>query len=257
MGRLVSLDRKDSRVAKASRISSICLWIPQLAALIYTCMINGNSYSVPGLILPVAVGLIGVTWAIGTKLRGDFLMLLCFFVGVGMQTFNFGCPTQDTCDIMPRQLWLAACICQGFFSGILCKIKDVQDGRHFEHYSIGERLYLVVPYALGECVAHVYIFGLWVGMKNVFTFILLSLATVGYLVMTHKVFAWSGVYTTDLIELLAKIFTTSFGAVFGVLVAVVGIVTYLAVPFVVNLLTLNALVSCWGIALEIIVYEVA
>ena len=61
----------------------------------------------------------------------------------------------------------------------------------------------------------------------------------------------------DVIDLISKLFTTSFGVV---VLGVVGLnifMTSLCIPFLKALFKLNALVSGVGIVIELIMYEVA
>lgn len=60
----------------------------------------------------------------------------------------------------------------------------------------------------------------------------------------------------DFIELLSKLFTTSFGVVVLVVVSINIFLTSLAIPFIKALFQLNALVSSVGIIIELIVYDI-
>ncbi|KAG5512125.1 hypothetical protein JKF63_07590 [Porcisia hertigi] len=61
----------------------------------------------------------------------------------------------------------------------------------------------------------------------------------------------------DVIDLISKLFTTSFGVVVLVVVGLNLFMTTLCIPFLKALFKLNALVSGVGIVIELIIYEVA
>uniref|UniRef100_A0A146L5Y1 Uncharacterized protein n=1 Tax=Lygus hesperus TaxID=30085 RepID=A0A146L5Y1_LYGHE len=60
----------------------------------------------------------------------------------------------------------------------------------------------------------------------------------------------------DIIELVFKLFTTSFGVVVFSVLALNIFLTTLAIPFIKALFSLNALVSSVGIIVEMLIYDV-
>ena len=94
-------------------------------------------------------------------------------------------------------------------------------------------------------------------MIKAFSSIFLCLATVGYGVVGYRIASYFGATEGDILHLVSKIFTTSFGAVFGGLIITVGFVIYLAIPFVEALLSMNAIVSSVGIVMELLLYDLA
>ena len=176
-----------------------------------------------------------------------------------LTTALFGCPSAAGASgafIDSKNVWFTACALHGLFAGILCKAKDIQDERYYEHYTVTERLYLVVPYTLGIWWAYVWIGGT-AGLVAVFKSIFFCLALCGYGVLTHRILDWSGVYGMDLISLVNKVFTSSFGVIVSLGVGTFVVVSFLAMPFLTALLQLNGVVSVLGILVEIVVYDLA
>lgn len=156
--------------------------------------------------------------------------------------------------------------------------------------ALGERLYIVVPFWTGQWFAFILRHG-WRGVFIENCVLILTLGMIGYTMLSfkllrEKVYRTSGrttivryrrtvpisengndtsatvieeeeETTVDLIDLISKIFTTSFGAVGVAVVAVNVFITMLAIPFLKALVKLNALVSSVGILVELFVYEMA
>nr|CAJ2465741.1 unnamed protein product [Leishmania braziliensis]CAJ2466328.1 unnamed protein product [Leishmania braziliensis] len=275
----------------------------------------------------------------------------------------------------PSWLWLVVSLLTGLFSGILCKVKDIVDGKHardthlfplldcydefveeaelrrtaeagddtrdarsagspspttassppsgvlrYRHIrmstshhlaSLGDRLYMVVPFCTGQWFSFILQHG-WRGIIVENGAILLSLSLVGYTMLSYKflkrqVLRVSGrvtrsaaaarnrnrrnkrclqhrqgggavvscedaakdaggvefledvgeVAVVDVIDLISKLFTTSFGVVVLVVLGLNLFMTSLCIPFLKALFKLNALVSGVGIVIELIMYEVA
>ncbi|KAG5487956.1 hypothetical protein LSCM1_08271 [Leishmania martiniquensis] len=279
----------------------------------------------------------------------------------------------------PSWLWLVVSLLTGLFSGILCKVKDIVDGKHArnphlfvlldrydevvedaglrrpasvgEDYcddsdpgspstpatasasspssgvprcrrirmstshhlvSLGDRLYMVVPFCTGQWFSFIVHHG-WRGIILENGTILLSLGLVGYTMLSYKFLkrqvlrvsgrvslsatarrlsrhdklrlreqqqqgdaaaASSGdaagdpagaelledvgeVAVIDVIDLISKLFTTSFGVVVLVVLGLNLFMTSLCIPFLKALFQLNALVSGVGIVIELIMYEAA
>ncbi|KAG5508441.1 hypothetical protein JIQ42_08183 [Leishmania sp. Namibia] len=279
----------------------------------------------------------------------------------------------------PSWLWLVVSLLTGLFSGILCKVKDIVDGKHarnthlfllLDRYdevvedagmcrpasvgdnyrddshpgspsaattapaysppyelpryrrirmstshhlvSLGDRLYMVVPFCTGQWFSFIIHHG-WRGIIVENGTILLSLGLVGYTMLSYKflkrqVLRVSGrvslsatarsrsrrnklrlqeeqqqggaavvsdreavedpdgvafledvgeVAVVDVIDLISKLFTTSFGVVVLVVLGLNLFMTSLCIPFLKALFKLNALVSGVGIVIELIMYEVA
>ncbi|TPP43110.1 hypothetical protein CGC21_30040 [Leishmania donovani] len=260
--------------------------------------------------------------------------------------------------VRPSWLWLVVSLLTGLFSGILCKVKDIVDGKHacdthlfplLERYeeffedaelrcaagagdnhhddrgasspfaaaaaspsfplsgvlryrricmstshhlvSLGDRLYMVVPFCTGQWFSFILHHG-WRGIIVENGTILLSLSLVGYTMLSYKflkrqVLRVSGrvtlsatarsrnqdaaedansadfpedvgeVAVVDVMDLISKLFTTSFGVVVLVVLGLNLFMTSLCIPFLKALFKLNALVSGVGIVIELIMYEVA
>ncbi|CAG9567207.1 conserved hypothetical protein [Leishmania major strain Friedlin] len=281
--------------------------------------------------------------------------------------------------VRPSWLWLVVSLLTGLFSGILCKVKDIVDGKHacdthlfplLERYeefedtelrcaagagddhqddrgagypfvavaappssplsgvlryrricmstshhlvSLGDRLYMVVPFCTGQWFSFILHNG-WRGIIVENGTILLSLSLVGYTMLSYKflkrqVLRVSGrvtlsttarsrnrrnkrrlqqqhqqqggaavvseedaaedangadfpedvgeVAVVDVMDLISKLFTTSFGVVVLVVLGLNLFMTSLCIPFLKALFKLNALVSGVGIGIELIMYEVA
>ncbi|GET85488.1 hypothetical protein, conserved [Leishmania tarentolae] len=282
------------------------------------------------------------------------------------------------CAVRPSWLWLVVSLLTGLFSGILCKAKDIVDGKHacdmhlfpmLERYEeffedskmrcsagagddhrydrgagasstaasvspssplsgvlryrricmstphhlvgLGDRLYMVVPFCTGQWFSFILHHG-WRGIIVENGTILLSLGLVGYTMVSYKflkrqVLRVSGrvnlsatarscnrrikrrlqqpqqdsftvisgegavedansadfledvgeVAVVDVMDLISKLFTTSFGVVVLVVLGLNLFMTSLCIPFLKALFKLNALVSGVGIVIELIMYEVA
>ena len=252
-GNAVSQGRDWDRIIK---ICSVLLWSPYAAAMLAIAAGQADG-TVAHILLALAwmSGIIGATYFTAVHAeRGDWLMLVGASIGLLSEVSSFGLSGKDPTADMPRWVWLVASGLNGVFSGVLCKAKDVQEERYFPGYAIAERLYVVVPFTLGQWLGYVLLNG-WSGIVTVFSTIMLCLSTVGYGVFTFKIMKYFGV-SGDLLELVEKVFNSSFGVVFGGFVVFGSFVFYLAIPFMTTLMALNALISGVGIAMEFIIYDV-
>jgi hypothetical protein len=237
------------------KFCSVLLWSPYAVAMLliaFTHQQEGLGSVLLSCLWIAAI--IGATYFTAAQESGDWLMLVGASVGLLSEISSFGVGGKNPTAEMPRWVWLAASCLNGIFSGLLCKAKDVQEERYFPGYAIAERLYVVVPFTLGQWVGFVFLNG-WSGIITVFTTIMLCLATVGYGVFSFKIMRYFGV-TGDVVELVEKMFSSSFGVVFCSFVAFGAFVFYLAIPFMTTLMALNALISGVGIAMEFIIYDV-
>lgn len=240
------------------KICSVLLWSPYAIAMIIIAVWHLQAGTTNFGLLLISLSwmtvVIGATYLTAAQQRGDWLMLVGAIVGLLSEVTNFGVGGKDPTSEIPRWVWLAASFLNGAFSGVLCKAKDVQEERYFPGYAIAERLYVVVPFTLGQWVGFVLLNG-WSGILSLFTTIVLSLSTVGYGVFTFKILKYFGV-SGDLLELVEKMFNSSFGVVFCGFIAFAAFVVYLAVPFLTTLMALNALITGVGIAMEFITYDI-
>jgi hypothetical protein len=236
------------------KLCSVLLWSPYAVAMLVIAF--SHEHGIGSLLLSLLwmIAIIAATYLTAAQERGDWLMLVGASVGLLSEISTFGISGKDPTAEVPRWVWLAASCLNGVFSGVLCKAKDVQEERYFPGYAIAERLYVVVPFTLGQWLGFVLING-WSGILTVFTTIMLCLSTVGYGVFSFKIMKYFGV-SGDLLELVEKMFSSSFGVVFCSFVAFGAFVFYLAVPFLTTLMALNALISGVGIAMEFIIYDV-
>lgn len=244
------------QVAKAIRIASLLLWLPHVIPLLVTDFTFANSNHL-GLLIKIGLATT-VTSIVAAKLPGDWLMVIAFVVGILTELAGYGMESAVKGDAgLDRRFWMVASAFHGLFAGILCKAKDIHDERYRPGYSIAERLYIVFPFTFGLWTGYVSVSG-WSGVLVVFSSIFLCLATVGYGVVAQRLFRYyfAG-QSIDLIDLITRMFTTSFGAVFSSLFIAIFLSVYLAIPFVSALLKLNALVSSIGIIVEIVVYDLA
>ena len=243
----------EKNLTSTIKVTSIALWIPHLLALLWIAVQNDTTLLVGIAVLGAIC--VGATYFTAVHLeRGDFLMVLAWAIGLFSETRGFSGPYSHLADI-PRWTWIVVAIAHGIVGGVLSKAKDLEEGRYFEGHSIAERLYVVVPFTIGQWFGYVLANG-WSGVVVVLSTIFLCLSTVGYGVFTYKILSYFGI-TADVIGFVSKLFTTSFGVVFGSVLLFVSFVVYLAVPFLSSLLSLNALVSSAGIVFEILLYQVA
>lgn len=240
-------------VSRTIKITSLALWVPHILVLLWISTHHGASSMIATFIWGVLT--IPVTYFTAVRLdRGDFLMVIAWAIGLLSETHCFGMD-QSTFQDVPRWVWIVVATLHGVIGGILTKAKDVEEGRYFAGHTIAERLYVVVPFTIGQWFGFVLTNG-WSGVTAIFSTIFLCLSTVGYGVVTHKLIQYFNL-TGDIIGLVSRLFTTSFGVVFGSLALLGSFVFYLAIPFLKSLLSLNALVSSMGIVFEILLYEVA
>mmetsp|Transcript_29894 Transcript_29894/g.34558 ORF Transcript_29894/g.34558 Transcript_29894/m.34558 type:complete len:252 (+) Transcript_29894:147-902(+) len=241
-------------VARTIRVTSVALWIPHVLVLLYIAAHLQDTHAMLMTSLYALVA-IPVTYVVAVKFeRGDCLMVLAWFIGLMSETRLFGFGPEILTDV-PRWVWIAVATMHGVVGGILTKAKDMEEGRYFPGHTIAERLYVVVPFTIGQWCGFVLVNG-WAGIVTVFSTIFLCLSTVGYGVVTWKLLVYFNL-SGDIIGLVSRLFTTSFGVVFGSLMACSSFVIYLAIPFLSSLMRMNALVSSMGIVFEILLYEVA
>ncbi|EPY37559.1 hypothetical protein AGDE_06375 [Angomonas deanei] len=126
-------------------------------------------------------------------------------------------------EVVPRPppgMWLMVSLVTGFFSGILCKVKDIMEGKHrptnnnvvvssptfpsekssnrgntvtsilqrrnrYNLIGIGERMYMVVPFCTGQWFAFILRNG-WRGIVIANGTIVLSLGMVGYTMISYQ-----------------------------------------------------------------------
>jgi hypothetical protein len=246
------VNRSES-IARTIQVTSLALWTPHVFVLLWLGFVSGKGSL--GYMATWTATVVPVTYVTAVKLeRGDCLMVLAWIVGFLSETSTFGFG-QELLSEVPRWLWVAVALAHGSIGGVLCKAKDMEEGRFFPGHAIAERLYVVVPFTIGQWCGFVLTNG-WSGAIAVLSTIFLCLSTIGYGVLTHKVLAYFDI-TGDVIGLISRLFTTSFGAVFGSLVVFSSFVAYLAIPFLTSLMALNALVSSMGIVFEILLYEIA
>lgn len=248
-----SLVTAPPKVNRAVNHLSLLFWSPQLVGVAYTLL--GADLTTVAVITVYMTVTFAATHYVATHYGGDLLMVLMWLVGISSEVVNAGA-SADGQHTLPKKYWLLLFAIQGVFSGMLCKAKDVQDERFSPSYSVVERLYLVVPFTVGQWSAYVILNGLE-GLVNVFFSIFISLATVGYGALVHRTLARRNVYKIDPVELVTNVLTTSFGVVLSALVAFSLLVVYLAIPFVSVLMNLNAVRSSFGIVTELMFYDLA
>ena len=247
----MSVRISEESLNKTITITSSLLWVPQSLVLLYMAL--DQEYSTQVVTLLFLTVTIATTIILATRFEhGEWLMAFSCLVGIVSEVYSLGSGLSSFG--VSRHVWVLAAAAHGLFGGILCKAKDVQDGKHFKHHTIAERLYMVIPFVIGQWTGLIFNNG-WSAILSVFSTIFLCLSTVGYGVVAYRMLDHFGVLTGDLIGLVAKLFTTSFGVVFGVLFLFVSILVYLAIPFLDALLSLNALISSAGIVVEILVYD--
>ncbi len=246
-------DSSSPQLSTAVRSMSILLWVPQLLGLCYTLLGSSTQTIVVTIVYMTAI--MAATVIVAARYSGDLLMVLMWLAGLSSELLNLGIP-EDLQWALSRTVWIALFLVYGLISGMLCKAKDIQDERFQEGYSVVERLYLVVPFTVGQWTSYVLLNG-WSGVFNVFCSIFLSLTTVGYGALLHRVLARHGVYRYDPIEFVSKIFTTSFGMVLTTVAGSVILVIYLAVPFLTVMMSLNAVMSSFGIIGELVMYDLS
>lgn len=250
-------DPVEAQLESTIRITSVLLWVPQAVGLGWMAL--GQPPSAQVFLAVFALITIAVTHIVAVRCeRGDWLTFIAWTVGLMSEVYGLGVSHEGDNPryAVGRMVWVFVAALHGLISGILSKAKDLHEGRYFKGYSLTERLYIVVPFTIGQWFGYVLMNG-WSGIIAVFGSIFLCLSTVGYGVLAYKVLAYFGVFDGDLISLVSKMFTTSFGVVFASLAAFVSFVVYLAVPFFMTLLQLNALVSSVGILVERVVYDFA
>lgn len=237
-------------------IMSILLWTPHALSVFWLTLHSAEDNHVHFAHLIGLLILAVLTNILSTRVQaGDWLMGFAFLVGLISELQGLG-TSSDPDMYISRRTWMGVSGLFGCISGVLCKAKDLQEGRYFEGYALGERLYMVMPFTIGLWTGYIVNNG-WAGVFAVFSSIFVCLATVGYAVVVYRVIRYVGGFQGDLISLIDKIFTSSFGVVFSGLVVFIGFVVYLAVPFISALLELNALVTSVGIVTEVLIYDVA
>lgn len=255
MSRYASLGSGES-LESTLHITSVLLWLPHALSIFWLSLHSETDSHVHTMHFFCLLFLAVCTNILSTRVQhGDWLMAFSFLVGLVSELQGLG-TSSDPTMYLSRRTWM---VVSGFFgcvSGVLCKAKDLQEGRYFEGHAIGERLYMVMPFTIGLWTGYIVNNG-WQGVFAVFSSIFVCLATVGYAVVIYRIMRYLGGFQGDLISLIDKIFTTSFGAVFSSMVIFVAFVVYLAVPFMSALLELNALVTAVGIITEVLVYDVA
>jgi hypothetical protein len=207
-----------------------------------------------------AVVVSAAVFQVATRLSGEYLIAAFWLVGLVNEGcgigYNQGRPAQG--GRLPPLAWVVVSAFNGVIAGVLSKAKDVDDGHYRDDYHVSERLYVMVPYTVGVWTGHVVSNG-WIGLMRVFASIFFSLATIGYGTLLHRFLRTRGVYSAnlDLIELVNRLFTASFGRVIAV-VGFIGVtIWYIILPFALNLAEHNTLVSAVGIIIEIAVYDLA
>lgn len=249
------LGSDNPKVANAVRTMSLILWAPQILGMSFVLLQGDMSAARLIAMLVYMIVIIATTYFVATKRSGDLLMVVMWLVGISSEVFNVGSTPSEIAPL-PRNYWIALFAVQGVFSGILCKAKDVYDERYVSGNSVVERLYLVTPFTVGQWTAYVLLNG-WGGLLNVVSSIFLCLATVGYGAMIHKYLSRHGLYTADPAELISNVFTTSFGVVLTSLLLASFLIIYMAIPLISVLITMNAVVSSFGIIGELVMYDLA
>jgi hypothetical protein len=249
-------DDDGEQVENAIRITSVLLWVPHVVALVFTAAMGALSPSYVPIFATQLILVMGVTYYAAMKLPGDWLMGVAAAAGLLVELSGFGIGEDTSRYELPNNLWIMISAAHGLFGGILAKAKDIHDGRYVAGHTIAERLYLVVPFAIGLWFGYVMTHG-WSGVWVVFMSIFFCQTAVGYCVVVLRVVKWAGVFDVDLIQLITRLFTSSFGAVLMTLVVTLFLVVYIALPFMQALWSLNALVSTVGIIVEVIVYDLA
>lgn len=258
------------RMYNTLRLSALLLWVPHTLASLYV-LATMQSATVSTFIYVLIFNLVAIslTYYVAVyKCYGDFLMIISWVLGV-LNEFAWVAvfPDDDVAHVMRQQplvgssdlrlLWIVVSMLHGAIGGILCKMKDIDEDRYYPTHTIGERLYVVVPFCTGQWLSFILQNG-WRGIVIENLTILLSLSMVGYCVVGYKLLQqhiqWK---KWDIIGIVEELFTTSFGVVFTVVVLSSIFVTLLAIPFLKSLFSLNVLVSSVGILLECVVYEVA
>lgn len=248
----VAKDKGDAKALEQTNlVTSLLLWVPHSLALFYLAL--GASLSVQLFLLLEVIATLGITVYVAHTLDGEWLMLISWLMGVIGELAGFGI-TEDPDWSLSRNIWIVVSLLHGVLGAILCKTKDIQDGRYYAHYSLSERLYIVVPFTMGQWMGFILTNG-WSGIFKTFSSIFLCLSTVGYGVVAYRIMKYFGIFKGDVIGLIAKLFTTSFGVVFAGLSVSIAFAFYLAIPFIHTLLMLNAVVSSVGIVSEILLYD--
>ncbi|ORC84970.1 uncharacterized protein TM35_000391440 [Trypanosoma theileri] len=268
------------------RVAALLLWVPHTLASLYV-LVNMPGFTTTNTttsilhVLVFSLSVIAITYYVAVyKQCGDCLMIGSWVLGVFSDsiwnmaivdtgnTFQEGLSTSSsssslsTIDVSgstPQNdfhlLWIVVAMLHGAIGGLLCKLKDMDEDRYYPAHSIGERLYVVVPFCTGQWLSFVLKNG-WRGIVVENLTILLSLGMVGYCVISYKLLQeHTSLMRGDLIGFLMELLTTSFGVVFAAVIFGSIFVTMLAIPFLKSLFSLNALVSSLGIVLEVIVYE--
>ncbi|KEG06411.1 hypothetical protein DQ04_14061010 [Trypanosoma grayi] len=269
------------------RVAAALLWVPHSLASLYVAATAATT-SVFLYVLAFSLVAIALTYYLAAyKQCGDYLMISAWVFGIVSDSawtviapntkpifqnvLSFSSYSSAAADAaaasasaaassthdyeIPRFLWIAVAILQGVVGGMLCKLKDIDEDRYYPAHSIGERLYVVVPFCTGQWLSFILQNG-WRGIVVENLTIVLSLGMVGYCVISYKLLReHTSLARGDLIGFIAELLTTSFGVVFTALVLGSVFVTTLAIPFLKSLFSLNALVSSVGIVLELIVYE--
>eukprot|EP00758_Cryptobia_borreli_P012134 Tbor_TRINITY_DN571_c0_g1::TRINITY_DN571_c0_g1_i1::g.23344::m.23344 len=232
--------------------SSIFVWMPYIIPQLYMAL---SSWDLQAFAILFVISILGVllTVYVATKHQGDWLMIIAFIYGVLGELIAV---TLKPEQILSRNAGMVVSAIQGVFGGILVRAKDIKEGCYYDTqtHTFADRLHFVIPFTIGQWMGFIVMNG-WGGILKAFSSIFFCLATVGYGVVGYRIMLYFGIFKGDIIALVAKLFTTSFGVVFFSLVFSVTFCFYLAVPFISNLLALNAVMSSVGIIVEIMMYE--
>ncbi|KAG8342336.1 hypothetical protein ERJ75_001402000 [Trypanosoma vivax] len=285
---------EDARAAHCMHVTlhaaAASLWLPHFAAAMYAATDVAETLRV----LTFHFLAITLTYYVAVQKSGDYLLIVSWVLGV-MSSSTWGVPQSNqrvifhhgtssagppiaaidagsadkgiasslpssllllgTAESGPRLSWIVVSMLHGTIGGFLCKLKDLQEDRYYPTHTVGERLYVTVPFCTGQWFYFVLYNGWWGFVVENIT-VLLVLAIVGYAVLSYKLFSTNNMLVRgDVVGFFHMLFTTSFGVVFAVVVTGNVIVTMLVIPFLKSLFSLNALVSSLGIVMEVIVYE--
>jgi len=238
-------------------ILSLLLWVPHTISVLYAAY-QDNAFDATSAVV-TAMWVVGVTalthiTAVHVE-QGDWLMLLAFVVGVMSEVSNFGLSgdVHEAEQGLSPWAWVVSSLAYGAIAGALCKAKDIQEGRYFQGYAIAERLYLAVPFTLGQYAGYVAVNG-WAGLAKVFMSVILCLSTIGYGAFALQMCQYFGI-NSDIVGLFDKLVSTSFGVVMSSTIAFGAFTFYLAGPFLNTMLSLNMISSGVGIVAEFAVYD--
>eukprot|EP00760_Papus_ankaliazontas_P035774 PhM_4_TR8016/c0_g2_i1/m.68395 len=241
--------------------AAVVNWLPPLVAYVIT----GGTHI---LFFTCAVAIVAtLSVYISRTSNGDWLMLIAYILGILCDFYGFESQCSNTALTVPktdeekavrqwnRMVWLVASLATGVISALFCKTKDVYDGRYRRSYFATERLYVSLPAVLGECTAHLLACG-WRGFTDVFAVTFLMLATVGMCLLIYRVLAQYGVFTTDLVGAIIKLFTSSFALVLFVVCVTLIAANLVVIPLLNKLFEMNTLLSSFGVAMEVLFYDI-